>query len=169
MKDQIIVAVFRSRNGLVKAMDHLLDEVKIDVQKAAVITKTQTGEVRVLNDDLGSDEGNLVGTIIGAVLAGIGLAALGAWTLPGLNLYLVLGVGSILGGILGGLVGRFSTEIFRFGFDQPYVDVISNKLQEGTTALLIRVEDAAELLPRLQDELAPFQAILVQDMLEFAA
>lgn len=164
MQDHIIVAVFPSQRGLLKALDHLLEEAVIDVRKAAVVIKSKTGEIMVLDDDLSSEDGGLLGSIFGAAIASIGLGLIGLWTIPGVNPLLVLLSAFLLGAFPGGLVGQFVSRTVRFSFERPYIDKIADKLQHGTSALMLRVEDASTLLPRLQVELQPYQAVIVDHL-----
>lgn len=166
MQDQIIVAVFPSRQILLKALDHLLEDVALDIRKAAVVVKSATGDILVLNDDLGGEDGAIIGGLVGAVTMSLGLGTLGMLALPGSNSLIALSFSAIIGGIIGWLVGQFVSNTFQFGFDRSYVDAIAGKLQEGTTALMIRVEDRADLLPKLQAELEPYKVLLVEQLRE---
>lgn len=162
MQEQIIVVIFPSRRILVKALDHLLD-VAVDVRQAAVIAKSQTGKVFVVNDDLSGADGGLVGGIAGAVIGAVAVAGAGWIVITG-NVALVLAVGAVIGGIIGGIVGRLIASTVRFGFARPYVNAIADRLQTGHSALMLRVEDAATLLPRLKDELAPYRGEIVEQL-----
>ncbi|MEL6148817.1 MAG: hypothetical protein AAFV33_20545 [Chloroflexota bacterium] len=166
MHDQIIVAVFPSRTILAKALDYLTEEMVVDIQQAAIVVKDATGEVLVLNDDIGADEGGLVGSVMGSVAGAAGIAALGALALPGLPLVAVLCTGALAGAGIGWVVGQATASTLDLGFDNIDVDAISEKLQEGHTALMLRVEDAAALLPKLEAELKPYRAELVARMRE---
>jgi uncharacterized membrane protein len=167
MHDQIIVAVFPSRRVLLKALDHLLEEVGIDVQQAAVVAKSSTGKILVLNDDLGGTEGGWIGGAVGSVGGAVGVATLGALTLPGLDPLLVVLSSAALGGGVGWLVGQITARAFNVGFAGRYANAIADKLQTGHAALMLHVEDAAALLPRLQAELKPYRAELVEQLREY--
>ncbi len=164
MQEQIIIVIFPSRRILVKALDHLL-EVAVDIRQAAVIAKSQTGKILVLNDDLSGDDGGLVGGIAGAVIGALAVAGAGLVVIPG-NLLTVLAVGALIGGVVGGLVGRLIASTMRFGFARPYVNAIADRLQTGNSALMLRVEDAATLLPKLKNELEPYRAELIEQLRE---
>lgn len=166
MHDQIIVAVFPSRRVLMKALDHLLEEVALDVQQAAVVAKSKTGQILVLTDDLGGEEGGFLGGVAGGMVGAVSMAVFGALALHSFSLLPVLVVGGLLGGGIGWLVGLLVARTFRFGMAKPYVNAIADKLQSGHSALMLRVEDAAALLPRLQDELTPYRAELVAQLRE---
>ncbi|MEM6526807.1 MAG: hypothetical protein AAF653_00855 [Chloroflexota bacterium] len=166
MHDQIIVAVFPSRTILSKALDYLAEEMMLEIQQAAIVVKDATGEVLVLNDDIGADEGGLVGSVVGSVSGAVGIATLGALALPGLPLVAVLGTGALAGAGIGWVVGQAAASTFDFGFDNIDVDAISDRLQEGHTALMLRVEDAAALLPKLEAELKPYRAQVVARLRE---
>lgn len=169
MHDQIIVAVFPSQRILTVALDHLLEEMALDVQQAAVVIKSKTGKIRVLSDDLSGEEGGLVGGIGGSVIGALATSVLGAVLLPGMNLFAVLALGALLGGLVGWIVGQIVSRMVNFSFARPYVNLIADKLQGGNSALMLHVEDAAALLPRLQDELAPYRAQLVAHLREVQA
>jgi uncharacterized membrane protein len=143
-----------------------LEEFAVDVQQAAVVAKSKTGRILVLTDDLGGEEGGFLGGAAGGMVGAVGMAIFGALTLPGANLLLVLLLGALLGGSIGWLVGQIAARIFRFGFAKPYVNTIADKLQTGHSAIMLRVEDATALLPRLQDELKPYRAELVERLRE---
>lgn len=164
--DQIIVAVFPSRRILKKALDHLLEDVAIEVQEAAVVVKSKTGKILVLNDGLGANDWGLVSGIVGTLVGAIAIAGLGVFAVPAGNLFTVLAFGAVLGGIIGWITGQLVARVFSFGFAKPYAGDIADKLQSGHTALMLRVEDAAELLPKLKDELKPYRAELVTRLRE---
>ena len=164
MQEQIIIVIFPSRRILVKALDHLLD-VAVDIRQAAVVAKSQTGKILVVNDDLSGADGGLVGGMAGAVVGAIAVAGAG-WVVIAGNLALVLAVGAVMGGVVGGLVGRLIASTIRFGFARPYVNTIADRLQIGHSALMLRVEDATALLPRLKDELKPYRAEIIEQLRE---
>jgi len=159
MKDPIIVAVFPSRSVLLTALDYLMEEAASDIQKAAVIAKSKTGEILVLDDALGAEGGGVVGGLVGALVMAVGFAALGVWTLPALNLLLVLGLGLLSGGLVGWIVGSFVGRTVNFGFARTTIDALATRLQEGKPALMLRARDAARLLPRLKEHLKEAELI----------
>lgn len=164
MQEQIIVAVFPSRQILAKAIDNVVSGIAADVQKAAVVARSKTGKILVVHDDLGHEEGGLFGAIAGSVVSAIAAAALGAFTLPGLNLIPVLSVGLVLGAVIGWIVGGVFARFVRFGLPRRTVEVVAATLQEGKPALLLRVKDAKAILPRLKTELEPYRVELVEQL-----
>ncbi len=167
MQDQIIVAVFPSRRILAKALDHLLDEVTVEVMQAAVVVKSKTGRVLVLNDDLSGDEGGLLGGATGAVVGAIGTTVLGI--VMGWQWLVVLALGAVLGGVVGWLIGQLIARTVNLSFARPYANTIADGLQSGHTALMLHVDDAAELLPKLKDEFKPYRAEIVERLRELQA
>jgi uncharacterized membrane protein len=153
MQDQIIVAVFPSQSVLLKALDLLLEDAASDIRQAAVVAKSKTGDILFLDDTLSQEEGGVVGGLVGGAMGSLGLAALGALTLPMFNAVLVFGVASLLGGLLGWILGQLVARAYRSGFGSDVIEALSGKLQEGRPALVLHAKDAARLLPRLRDQL----------------
>jgi len=163
MQDQIIVVVFPSRRILAKALDHLLDEVAVEVTQAAVVVKSKTGRVRVLSDALGGGEGGLIGAAAGILVGAAGTLVFGVAG------WLWLAVGAVLGSLVGWLIGQVVTHLVDFSFAKPYTKGVADELQSGHSALMLHVEDAAELLPKLKDELKPYRAEIVERLRELQA
>lgn len=165
MQDQIIVAVFPSRSVLLSALDYLLEEAASDIRRAAVVARSKTGEILVLDDTLDADDGGALGGVIGAGGMAAGLAGLGAWMLPTPNLLWVIGLGLLLGAGVGWFVGRLAARHIHipFALARDVVDKLSVTLHEGKPALVLYVKDAARLLPRLRDNLK--QAEIVEPLL----
>ncbi len=165
MQDQIIVAVFPSRQVLLSALDYILEEAAEDIRRAAVVARSKTGEILVLDDTLDAEDGGALGGVLGAGIMAVGLAALGAWVLPAWNLLWVIGLGLLLGAAVGWFVGQLAARYIHvpFSLARDVVDKLSVTLQDGKPALVLHVKDAAQLLPRLRDNLK--QAELVETML----
>lgn len=162
MQDQIIVAVFPSRRVLLSALDYILEEAASDIRRAAVIARSKTGEILVLDDTLDAEDGGVLGGLVGAAVMAVGLAGLGAWVLPAWNLLWVIALGLLLGAAVGWFVGQLAARYIRvpFALARDVVDKLSVTLQDGKPALVLHVKDAARLLPRLRDNLK--QAELVE-------
>ncbi|MEO0562345.1 MAG: hypothetical protein AAF125_09525 [Chloroflexota bacterium] len=151
--DEIIVAVFPSRRVLLAALDYIKEDAADDIRQAAVIAKSKTGEILVLDDSLGTGEGGLVGGTVGGLIMAVGVAGLGALTLPAVNTFLVIALGLLIGGLVGWFVGQFVARMLRDTFAAEIVDALAAKLNNGQPALMLRAVDAARLLPRLRREL----------------
>jgi hypothetical protein len=163
MQEQIIVAVFPSQTVLMKALDYLLEEAAGDVRRAAVVAKSRTGEILILDDSLGEGEGGIIGGVVGAGLMSLGFAALGAMALPAMNALLVTGMGVVIGGLIGWFIGQVVARYTRFGFARNTIDTLATHLKDGHPALMLQARDVQQLLPRLRDNLQ--QAELIDTLL----
>ncbi len=162
MQDQIIVAVFPSRRVLLSALDYILEEAAAEVRRAAVVARSKTGEILVLDDSLDAEDGGTLGGLVGAGIMAVGLASLGAFVLPAFNLFLVIGLGLLVGAAVGWFVGQLAARYIHipFALARDVVDKLALTLQDGKPALVLHVKDAAKLLPHLQANLK--QAELVE-------
>jgi uncharacterized membrane protein len=151
MSAEFIVAVFPSRAILTN-----------DIQRAAIIAKAASGETVILDDDISADEGGIAGGTLGAAMAAFGLVQLGALALPGVGAIIALGAGALVGGMIGGATGRFAANLVDFGFKNNQIEALAADLQAGHPALVLEIQKAEELLPRLRDELKPYRAELVE-------
>ncbi|NDJ59850.1 MAG: hypothetical protein GYB67_01925 [Chloroflexi bacterium] len=161
----MIIAVFPSRSTLSKALDHLMEQVDLDIQRAAVVAKAVTGEVVFLGDDIGPDEGGIAGGTLGAVVSMLGLAQLGALALPGIGPVIALGAGALIGGLAGGLTGRWAAHVVgEVIHNGEYIELLAQRLQAGHPALIVEVKDIKAALPRLREELMPYRVELVAQL-----
>jgi uncharacterized membrane protein len=157
----LIVAIFPSRRTLSLALDHLMQIEDIDIRRAAIIAKAKSGEVVILDDDIGPDEGSITGGTLGAAIAALGMAQFGALALPGVGPILAIGASALVGGLVGRWTGRFAANLLDRGLAKEQIDLLSARLQAGHPALVIQVRDLIAALPRLRQELEPFRAELV--------
>jgi uncharacterized membrane protein len=162
MSNRIIVAVFPSRVILTKALDYLMELEDITLQRAAIVAKAASGETIILDDDISADEGGVTGGTLGATMGALGLVQLGALALPGVGPIIALGAGVLVGGLVGRVTGRFAANLLDFGFKNSQIEALAERLQEGHPALVFELADAAETLPRLREELKPYQAELAE-------
>lgn len=162
MPGDFIIAVFPSRRILVKALEHIQQIHDFEFQHAAIVARAKDGEIVVLGDELSADEGGVAGGTLGAAMAAFGLVQLGALALPGVGPIIALGAGALVGGLVGGVAGRFAANLIESGFRAEQIDGLSQKLQAGHPALVLEVANAREIFERLQQELSPFRAELVE-------
>jgi uncharacterized membrane protein len=164
MADELIVAVFPSRKMLTKALDHLVEVTDIEIQHAAIVAKARNGEVVVLNDELGPDEGGITGGTLGAGIAALGMVQFGALAIPGIGAIIAVGAGALVGGLLGRMTGRFAANLLESGYRKEEVETLSSRLQTGHPALVLEVKDTLRALPRIREELISYRAELVEQM-----
>ena len=164
MADQLIVAVFPSRKMLTRALDHLVEIKELDIQHAAIVAKARNGEVVVLDDELGPDEGGITGGTLGAAIAALGMVQFGALAIPGIGAIIAVGAGALVGGLLGRMTGRFAANLLESGYRKDQVETLSVRLQTGHPALVLEVKDGAKALPLIREELTSYRAELVEQM-----
>lgn len=162
MADDFIIAVFPSRVLLTKALDHLMELREFDIHHAAIVAKAQSGEVIILDDDIGPDEGGIAGGTFGAVMGALGLAQLGALALPGIGPLITLGAGALVGGVIGQITGRIAAHLIDSSLRSEQVAALTDRLEAGHPALVLEVKNPQSALPRLRDTLASFRAELVE-------
>jgi uncharacterized membrane protein len=160
--DELIVAIFPSRKMLTKALDHLVEIKELEIRHAAIVAKARNGEVMVLNDDVGPDEGGITGGTLGAAIAALGMVQFGALAIPGIGAIIAVGAGALVGGLLGRMTGRFAANLIDSGFRIEDVDTLSARLQSGHPALVLDLKNSLAVLPRVREELASFRAELVE-------
>src|SRR4051794_1266542 len=164
MADELIVAVFPSRKMLTKALDHLVELVDLEILHAAIVAKARNGEVVVLNDEIGPDEGGITGGTLGAGIAALGMVQFGALAIPGIGAIIAVGAGALVGGLLGRFTGRFAANLIESGYRKEEVETLSSRLQTGHPALVLEVKDTLRALPRIREELISYRAELVERM-----
>jgi uncharacterized membrane protein len=166
MSRDIIVAIFPSRAILTKALDRIKELDYLQIQRAAIVAKATSGEVVILDDDIGPDEAGVAGGTLGAAMTAWSLAQLGALALPGVGPIIALGAGALVGGLVGRATGRFAADLVDFGFKNEQVEAMAAELQAGHPALVLELRDEPSLLARLRDDLEPFRAELVERLPE---
>ncbi|MCI0366102.1 MAG: hypothetical protein L0219_19760 [Phycisphaerales bacterium] len=162
MVGEVIVVVFPSRSVLTKALDHLKTLRDFEFEHAAIVAKANSGEVVVLDDQVGPDEGGIAGGTLGAAMAALGIAQLGALALPGIGPIVAIGAGALIGGLVGNVTGRFAANLIDFGYKHEQIETLAQELKEGHPALVLSVKDFQTALPLLQRELAPYNAELIE-------
>ncbi len=163
MSDNLIVAVFPSRVMLTRALDHLMKNKPVEIVHAAIVAKAETGEVVVVDDEIGADEGGVAGGTLGAAMGALGLAQLGALAIPGIGAIIALGAGALLGGFVGGITGRMAASMISFGATRDErIAALAHDLRAGSPALVLEVKDAQSVMETLKQELANFRAELIE-------
>lgn len=166
MANELLVAVFPSRNQLIQALAHIKSLESVKIKRAAIISINQDGEAVVVGDDLGAAEGGPAGMALGAILAGGGMVFLGADRLPGVGPALAIAIGALIGAIIGRLTGRFAANLLDFGFPRAITNDIAAQLQPGQPALLIETTRDENILPAMKSTLAAYDAQTVQRLEE---
>ncbi len=164
MANDLIVAIFPSRKMLTRALDHLVEITDLQIQHAAIVAKARNGEVVVLNDEIGPDEGGITGGTLGAGIAALGMVQFGALALPGIGAIIAVGAGALVGGLLGRMTGRFAVNLLESGYRKEEVETLSARLQAGHPALVLEVKDTLTALPKIRQELVSYRAELVEQM-----
>ena len=162
MARELLVAVFPTRALLVQALSHIKILEGIDIQRSAIISINQDGEMVVVDDDISAAEGGPAGMILGALLAAAGMIFFGATRLPGIGPVLVTATGSLLGAIVGRVTGRFAASLLNFSFPRALTEDIAKQLQPGQPALLIETTRDEDALSRLEKALNQLEAQTVQ-------
>lgn len=162
MAGEVIVVIFPSRSVLTKALDHLQTLRDFEFDHAAIVAKANSGEVVILDDQVGPDEGGIAGGTLGAAMAALGIAQLGALALPGIGPIVAIGAGALVGGLVGNMTGRFAANLIDFGYKKEQIETLAQQLEEGHPALVLSVKDFQSALPMLQRELAPYKAELIE-------
>jgi uncharacterized membrane protein len=160
----IIVAVFPSRDVLLKALDEVTQLTELDILRVAIVAKAKSGELVLLGDDISPDEGGVAGSALGAALTVFGLVQLGAFALPGVGPVIALGTGALIGGLIGRQTGRFAATMVDFGFRKEQIKDLALQLQEGHPALILEVQSFTDALNTLRTKLKPFRAELVEPL-----
>ncbi len=161
MHNELIAAVFPSRSTLAKALDHVMALDDLKIQRAAVISKAQSGETIVVGDDISPDEGAIAGGTLGAAMTALGLVQMGALALPGAGVFIALGAGVLVGGLLGALTGRLAVNLLDSGVRHQQVEALANFLQSGHSAIIFEMPINPDNLKRLEDELADYRVMTV--------
>jgi uncharacterized membrane protein len=158
----LIVAFFPSRMHLGKALDHLMTLPELYIQHALALHRATTGELVMVDDELGPEEGGVAGGTFGAALAALGVVQLGALALPGVGPIIAIGAGALLGGLVGSAAGRFATNLIDTHLDTSEITLLTERLQSGHAALVLQLREGETVLERLRAELQPYHAELVE-------
>lgn len=161
MRRELIVAVFPSRNMLTRALDQLREQRELGIAQAAIVAKANTGEVVIVDDRIGPDEGGIAGGTLGAAVSMFGLAQLGALALPGIGAIIALGAAALVGGLVGSVTGRFAANLRESGFKREQIEALVRRLEAGHPALVIELRDPLAV-SRVESALLPYRAEIVE-------
>jgi hypothetical protein len=153
-----IVAVFPSRAALTSALDHVSRMKDIHIRRAAIVARAESGEVTILGDDIGADEGGIAGGTLALGMTAFGMVQLGALALPGVGPIIVV-TGALVGALVGNLTGRIGAALLTKGdkYNSEYA-ALAAELRAGHPALVLDVRDAGTIYPVLRDVLAHHRA-----------
>lgn len=163
-KTTLVVAVFPSRNILVKALNHLIDMEVFTIKRAAIVAKAKSGETVVIGEEITPDEGGIAGGTLGAAIAALGLVQWGALALPGVGPIIALGAGALVGGLVGRATGRFAANLLDAGFKDEQIAGLADQLEAGHPALVLELDTSEDALPQLRQELRALAAELVEPL-----
>ncbi|MBE2183523.1 MAG: hypothetical protein IAE89_08875 [Anaerolineae bacterium] len=161
--DDVILIVFPSRKTLARALEHLSSVGGIEFQRAVILAKARGGEITVMDDGIGANEGSIAGGTLGAAMAALGVAGLGALALPGIGAVIAIGSAALAGAVVGGVTGRVAAGLLEDDHD-ALRQHLATRLESGHPALALSVKNAHDMLPLLRTELTPFKAILIEHM-----
>jgi uncharacterized membrane protein len=156
-----MMLVFPSRGVLVDAVDKLQSLGYAKIRQAAVVSKAEDGETTVFEDDISVSEGSIAGGTLGSLMTALGVAQLGAFLLPGVGPIIAIGAGALLGGLLGGAAGGITAGVVDSGFKNKLLAQLATRLGAGETALVVELEDQANLQSRLQTDLQAFNVEII--------
>ncbi len=160
--DEIILIVFPSRSALAKGLEHLSQIEGFEFQRATILAKARSGEITVLDDGIGANEGSIAGGTLGAAMAALGVAGLGALALSGIGAVIAIGSAALAGAVVGGVTGRVAANLLEGGSHEELRQQLAERLQEGHPALVLSVKNAHDILPVLRRELTPYKAELIE-------
>jgi uncharacterized membrane protein len=159
---EVVMFVFPTRGLLVDATDVIRGTPHVKIHHSAIIAKAESGETTILEDDINPDEGAIAGGTLGSVMGALGMAQLGAFLLPGIGPIIAIGAGALIGGLIGGATGSLTAGAIDLGINNKLLDDLAQHLQAERTAVVLELEGTAEGLAQLDEQLKPFDAILVR-------
>ncbi|HLA45923.1 MAG TPA: hypothetical protein VJZ27_20915 [Aggregatilineales bacterium] len=156
-----LIAFFESRQTVIDAVNQLAKMELVDISKAAVVARAESGETVLVDNKVKPLEGRRAGMRLGAVMTALGFAQLGAFALPGIGPIIAIVAGALMGGLVGGATGQFAATLISFGFRKDQIDALSEHLNASEIALIIHLEDPDQI-PQLRAELHNFTAEILE-------
>jgi len=153
MRGEWVVAVFPSREALTEALDSLKALKAIRIRSAAIVAKAESGEIVVVDDKIGADEGGIAGGTLALAIAALGMVQLGALSIPGVGVIIVAG-GALVGALVGNLTARIGASLLGMN-DAPgetYFN-IADQLRAGHPALVLALRDSSGEMPVVREAL----------------
>lgn len=164
MADQYVLVIFNSRGQLIDAMDSILHDQIVSGDRAAIIAKAEENEVLMLDDDVTPREGAAAGGSLGALLAMLGVAQMGAFLLPGVGPIVAIAVGALAGGLIGGATGGTLAGLIDMGFKQKDLDILTTRLKAGEVAMVLPMPEP-EALATLREAVQKYGgSVLVEQL-----
>ncbi|MDX2162962.1 MAG: hypothetical protein SF162_16725 [bacterium] len=162
MSNEWIVAVFPSRAALTTALDQLKQWKQSPIRRAAIVAKAESGEIVVVGDDIGVDEGGIAGGTLGLGIGALGMVQLGALAVPGIGAVIVA-TGALAGALLGSITARIGVLLLalRRKADAEY-QALASQLRAGSPALVLELRSGLDALPLLQDLFDKHRAEVLQ-------
>ncbi len=153
MRGEWVVAVFPSREALTEALDSLKALKAVRIRSAAIVAKAEGGEVVVVDDKIGPDEGGIAGGTLAMAIAALGMVQLGALSIPGVGMIVVAG-GALVGAIVGSLTARLGASLLGMNESpgEAYYN-IADQLRAGNPALVLALRDSSGELPLVREAL----------------
>lgn len=162
MSGNWIVAVFPSRAALTSALDHLSKQKTIRIRRAAIVAKAESGEVVVLDDDIGANEGGIAGGTLGLGITALGMVQLGALAVPGVGV-IIVAAGALVGALVGNLTGRVGASLLSMNDKSAaQYKAFAAGLRAGHPALVLDVKDMRAVYPELKETLTHFRADVLE-------
>jgi uncharacterized membrane protein len=157
-----MIAVFASRQQVIDAVNSLGALELVDVSRAAVVAKADTGKMIIVDNLITPQEGRNAGMGFGALMTALGIAHIGALALPGIGPLIAIGASALVGGLVGGATGQFAAVLINFGFQKDQVQALADHLENGEAALILEL-DERDHLAQIHAELEKLE---VQQILE---
>ena len=159
---EVVMLIFPSRGTLLDAVDQIKSLPYATIKHSAMIAKAEDGETVIYEDDINPNEGGIAGGTLGALMGALGIAGLGAFLLPGVGPIIAIGAGALVGGLVGGATGGISAKLMDMGINNTQLEALAHHLQAGKIALVVELDGDSATLSRLQEDLKPFEAEIVQ-------
>lgn len=159
---EVVMFVLPSRGLLVDATQAIHKNSHVKIHHSAIITKAESGEATVYEDDINPDEGAIAGGTLGSVMGALGIAQLGAFLLPGIGPIIAIGAGALVGALVGGATGSLTASAIDLGINNQLLERLAQQLEADRVAVVVELEGSAEGLAQLEGQLKPFDAVLVQ-------
>lgn len=167
MPGEWIVAVFPSRAALTTALNELKHTKFVQIRRAAIVAKAETGEVVVVDDNIGADEGGIAGGTLGLAMAALGMVQMGALAIPGVGVMIVV-TGAVVGALVGNVTARVGVSLLGMGDRQHETRFkkLADRLRAGHPALVMEVRDAHRASLLLTDALAKHGLEMIEPITE---
>jgi uncharacterized membrane protein len=154
---QSVVAIFKSRQDVIEAVDYLSEVELVDIGRTAVVARSKNGETVLLNHHVAPDEAGLMGGALGALIVVAWMTQLSVLALPGMAAVVTFAIGALIGGLVGRQVGRSIANPVAFSAKHPQIEDVAECLEHGEVALIVEV-DSLEAGDQLRSQLELLEA-----------